>query len=490
MAPVSLRSAWLISRACRPTWLSPISPSISARGTSAATESMTITSTALQRTSISAISSACSPVSGCDTSRLSTSTPSLRAYSMSSACSASMNAATPPDALRVGDHVQTQRRLAGRLRAVDLRDAPARNAADADRRVQVDGARSGSPRSATRGPLTPIRMIEPLPKAFSIWPMATFRAFFLSAAISTVAICRSSGKRLCGARIGRADGTPRAWRRFPKIKRKFTRNAPPSTRVSTSESADRRSSSLQQLGDGLRQASPARAIPTSSTSRCVTARSRRAPNCVIRTPARLQRGQQARQAPAVASAKSIITMFVSGAATAKPRQPRGPGRPAPARGGGRAAAAAKWLRSPCSPAAARIPACRIPPPSRRRTRHARCMASALPASMEPTGAPSPLESAIVTVSTGAAKSRHGHAPSRRMRSAGARRPGARPRPARAPPAATACSCDRGITRPPAPLCVFSRHTSDVCGRYGDGGRTYSARCSGRSSPSVVGTARS
>jgi hypothetical protein len=35
--PVSLRSAWLIRRACRPTWLSPISPSSSARGTSAAT---------------------------------------------------------------------------------------------------------------------------------------------------------------------------------------------------------------------------------------------------------------------------------------------------------------------------------------------------------------------------------------------------------------------------------------------------------------------
>ena len=38
---MSLRSAWLISRAWRPTWVSPISPSISARGVSAATESMT-----------------------------------------------------------------------------------------------------------------------------------------------------------------------------------------------------------------------------------------------------------------------------------------------------------------------------------------------------------------------------------------------------------------------------------------------------------------
>ena len=85
-----------MSRACRPMWLSPISPSISALGTSAATESMTISSTAPERTRISTISSACSPVSGWDTSRFSMSTPSFRAYSTSSACSASTNAATPP----------------------------------------------------------------------------------------------------------------------------------------------------------------------------------------------------------------------------------------------------------------------------------------------------------------------------------------------------------------------------------------------------------
>ncbi len=69
--PVSLRSAWLMSRACRPGWTSPISPSISERGTSAATESTTTTtSTAPERTSVSQISSACSPVSGCEIRRL------------------------------------------------------------------------------------------------------------------------------------------------------------------------------------------------------------------------------------------------------------------------------------------------------------------------------------------------------------------------------------------------------------------------------------
>ena len=95
-APVILRSACDMRRACRPTWLSPISPSISARGTSAATESMTMMSSEPERISMSAISSACSPVSGWLTSSESVSTPSLRAYSGSSACSASMKAAMPP----------------------------------------------------------------------------------------------------------------------------------------------------------------------------------------------------------------------------------------------------------------------------------------------------------------------------------------------------------------------------------------------------------
>ena len=73
--PVLEAGAWLISRAWRPMWESPISPSISARGVNAATESITIRSTALDRTSVSAISSACSPVSGCEMSMSSRLTP-------------------------------------------------------------------------------------------------------------------------------------------------------------------------------------------------------------------------------------------------------------------------------------------------------------------------------------------------------------------------------------------------------------------------------
>ena len=56
----------------------------------------TITSIAPERTSASAISKACSPVSGWDTKRESISTPSALAYTGSSACSTSINAASPP----------------------------------------------------------------------------------------------------------------------------------------------------------------------------------------------------------------------------------------------------------------------------------------------------------------------------------------------------------------------------------------------------------
>ena len=60
----NLRIAWLIIRACKPTWLSPISPSISARGTKAATESITTKSTAPESINLPAISKPCSPESG------------------------------------------------------------------------------------------------------------------------------------------------------------------------------------------------------------------------------------------------------------------------------------------------------------------------------------------------------------------------------------------------------------------------------------------
>ena len=66
---VSFRRAWLINRACLPTWYAPISPSISSFGVSAATESMTITSI-LPFALRTPLSLACSPLSGWEIRRL------------------------------------------------------------------------------------------------------------------------------------------------------------------------------------------------------------------------------------------------------------------------------------------------------------------------------------------------------------------------------------------------------------------------------------
>ena len=97
ITPASFLNACDISLACNPTCASPMSPSISALGTNAATESTTITSIAPLLVNASAISNACSPVSGWDTIKLSISTPKCFAYTGSNACSASIKAASPPN---------------------------------------------------------------------------------------------------------------------------------------------------------------------------------------------------------------------------------------------------------------------------------------------------------------------------------------------------------------------------------------------------------
>ena len=66
ITPESLRKALDINLACNPICWSAISPSNSTWGTSAATESTTTKSIAPERTSVSAISKPCSPLSGCE----------------------------------------------------------------------------------------------------------------------------------------------------------------------------------------------------------------------------------------------------------------------------------------------------------------------------------------------------------------------------------------------------------------------------------------
>ena len=136
MAPVSLRSAWLMRRACRPTWASPMSPSISARGTSAATESTMTTSTPLRADEGLG-----------DLERLLTgiglADEQLVDVDADVAGVAGVEGVLGVDegdhaagALRVGRDVVAERRLAARLGAVDLGDPAARHAADAERQVE------------------------------------------------------------------------------------------------------------------------------------------------------------------------------------------------------------------------------------------------------------------------------------------------------------------------------------------------------------------
>jgi hypothetical protein len=82
--------------------------------------------------------------------------------------------------LRLGDGVQRERRLARGFRPVDLDDAPARQAADAERDVEAERARRNRLDLDRPCSFLPSRMIEPLPKARSIWLSAASSAFLLS----------------------------------------------------------------------------------------------------------------------------------------------------------------------------------------------------------------------------------------------------------------------------------------------------------------------
>ena len=94
--PVNFLNAWDINLACKPTWVSPISPSISALGVNAATESTTRTDIEPDLINVSVISKACSPVSGWEISNSSVFTPNFFAYTGSKACSASTKPQIPP----------------------------------------------------------------------------------------------------------------------------------------------------------------------------------------------------------------------------------------------------------------------------------------------------------------------------------------------------------------------------------------------------------
>src|SRR3954471_15966206 len=215
-------------------------------------------------------------------------------------------------------------------------------------------------------------------------------------------------------------------------------------RVATNLSASRQATRAPSAASSAPLAAwSARSIPSSSTSRCVTARTRSGPTGSMPTSSRSSAAQNAG-----ASGTEKITMFVSTVAGSSPT-PGSSARPSASRRA-RAWSSARrstWWSSAYSPAAATIPDWRSAPPSICFHRHASAISSADPARHAPTGAPRPLvksshalskppahDAASTPLATTAFMRR---APSRCVR-----RPCIRATPS------TSSTCSSGHTRPP------------------------------------------
>ena len=120
---------------------------------------------------------------------------------------------------------------------------------------------------------------------------------------------------------------------------------------------------------------------SSDTSRCVTIRTAVGPTVATRTPC-----SAAAATNAAASLRSTTTMLVSTVAGSTPQASA-----SSLAWAWSSASRSTWWSRACSPAAARMPTCRMPPPIRLRRTRASSIASREPTISEPTGAPSPLD---------------------------------------------------------------------------------------------------
>ncbi len=138
MVEVSLRIAWLISRACSPMWLSPISPSISARGTRAATESTTIDiDRVAAHQHLGDIQGLLAGVRLGDQQVIEVHSQLLGIAGIQGMLGID-EGGRAAQLLGIGDHVQGQGGLARALRAEDLDHPAAGDAADPDGQVEVE----------------------------------------------------------------------------------------------------------------------------------------------------------------------------------------------------------------------------------------------------------------------------------------------------------------------------------------------------------------
>jgi len=173
--PASLRRPLLIISACSPTCCSSIVASSSARGTSAATESTTISTSSPERARRSATFQRLLAVVGlAEEQRVDRDADRRRVGGVEGLLGVDEGAA-PASPLGLGDRVVGEGRLARRLGPVELDDAPARQAADAEGQVEREGRRSGSPRPRHGGCL-PTSITAPAPNWRSIRASAPARS--------------------------------------------------------------------------------------------------------------------------------------------------------------------------------------------------------------------------------------------------------------------------------------------------------------------------
>ena len=173
--PVSLRMACDISRACTPMKLSPISPSSSAFGTSAATESTTSTSIESGSDQRAGDLQRLLPVIGLRNQQIIDIDAQLARVNRIERVLDIDECRHAADLLRFGDHLQRDGRFARRFRAKDFADAAARKSTDSQRIIERNGA-GGNRGTGTIASFAPRRRMEPLPNCFSIWPSVAPRA--------------------------------------------------------------------------------------------------------------------------------------------------------------------------------------------------------------------------------------------------------------------------------------------------------------------------
>ena len=181
--PASLRKAWLMRRACRPTVVSPISPSISARGTSAATESTTThVDGAGAHEHVADLERLLAGV-GLGDEHLVDVDADARGIAGVEGVLGVDERDDAAHGLGLSQDLERERGLAGGLGAVDLDDAAAGNASDAQRGIKGERARGDGLDVDARVRPSPNLMMEPLPNFLIISSSVALRTFSRSSPV-------------------------------------------------------------------------------------------------------------------------------------------------------------------------------------------------------------------------------------------------------------------------------------------------------------------